>query len=72
MSVPRFAGGGSVGIAAASKGSASGMTNVRLDFGLGAQDVFDLIGESHVVNKLHRFAVKSALQTTGRKPGRGK
>ncbi|TIL94521.1 MAG: phage tail tape measure protein [Mesorhizobium sp.] len=72
MSIPRLADGGMVSkLAPAGIGGATGLTTVRLDFGLGPGDVFDLIGEAHVARKLQNFAVKSGLLTTGRKPRRG-
>ncbi|QKC91032.1 hypothetical protein EB230_23455 [Mesorhizobium sp. NZP2234] len=74
LAIPRLAGGGMVPIPAGGGSAiagASGLTHVRLDFGLGPQDVFDLIGEGHVVRKLQGFAVKSGLLSTGRKPLRG-
>jgi hypothetical protein len=72
LAIPRLAGGGMVPAlapAGSKGGSASGLVKVRLDFGLGLQDVFDLIGENHVVGKLHKFAIRSAMLSTGRKPG---
>lgn len=73
MQIPRFADGGlaKMKLAPAGIGGASGLTNVRLDFGLGADDVFDLIGEGHIVRKLQNFAVSSALLSAGRRPSRG-
>jgi hypothetical protein len=71
LAIPRLATGGLAKLAPASGlGGATGLVNVKLDFGLGPQDVFDLIGESHVVSKLQKFALKGALTTTGRKPRR--
>ncbi|RUU86446.1 phage tail tape measure protein, partial [Mesorhizobium sp. M7A.F.Ca.MR.176.00.0.0] len=69
LSIPRMARGGSVpALAAGGIGGASGLTTVRLDFGLGPQDVFDLIGEDHIVSKLQNFAIRSALTSNGRRP----
>ncbi|RJT26619.1 hypothetical protein D3227_37130 [Mesorhizobium waimense] len=72
MQIPRFAAGGlaKMELAPAGIGGASGLINVRLDFGLGPGDVFDLIGEGHIARKLQDFAIRSALTSTGRKPSR--
>lgn len=71
MQIPRFAGGGMVSaLPSAGVAGATGLTHVKLDFGLGPDDVFDLIGEGHVARKLQNFAVKSGLLSTGRKPRR--
>jgi hypothetical protein len=64
--VPALAGGGG------SKVTATGLTHVRLDFGLGHKTCSISSGIGHVVRKLQGFAVKSGLLSTGRKPGRGK
>ncbi|MEI8715868.1 phage tail protein [Mesorhizobium sp. ISC11] len=73
MQIPRFADGGlaKMKLAPAGIAGSSGLTTVRLDFGLGPQDVVDLIGEGHVIRKLQNVAVKAGLLSTGRKPLRG-
>lgn len=45
-----------------------GILTVRLDFGLGPQDVFDLIGEDHIVSNLQNFAIRSAWTSIDRRP----
>lgn len=70
MQIPRFAAGGLAELAPA--GGASKMVSLKLDFGLGPNDVFDLIAaDNSGLRKLQRFAVASSLLSNGRKPRRG-
>ncbi|TGS89473.1 hypothetical protein EN817_03795 [Mesorhizobium sp. M3A.F.Ca.ET.174.01.1.1] len=71
MSVQRFAGGGSVKAPLASASGFTGTMNVKLDFGLGPADVFELVTDQFTANRLGDFANKQRLATAGRTPGRG-
>ncbi|WP_146606071.1 hypothetical protein [Mesorhizobium kowhaii] len=72
MAIPRFAGGGMVPALASASSGGSTMVHLKLDFGLGPNDVFDLIAaDNSGLKKLQRFAIQSTLTSTGRKPRRG-
>ncbi|MER8492241.1 hypothetical protein NKH53_29000 [Mesorhizobium australicum] len=73
MQIPRFAGGGLATAKLAPPSGESGkMVHLRLDFGLGANDVFDLIAlDNSGIMKLQRFALEAARTSAGRMPRRG-
>lgn len=70
MSIPRFAGGGSVaGLASRASSRDSGKTPINLNFpGFG---VFPVLADNDVAASMQRVAIRSGLVTTGRKPLRG-
>jgi hypothetical protein len=72
LAIPRYATGGLARMAPASPfGSAEKMVHVKLQYGLNANEVVDLIGQNDPVRRLAQFAIRSAMVSTGRKPGRG-
>ncbi|WP_168992223.1 MULTISPECIES: phage tail tape measure protein [Mesorhizobium] len=72
LAIPRFATGGLAPALASASPGGSKMVHLKLDFGLGPNDVFDIIAaDNSGLTKLQRFAVQSGLLSTGRKPRRG-
>lgn len=73
MSVQQFAGGGTVKAQLAPASSLAGMANFgtfKLDFGLGPDDVFDMITDSFTATRFQQFALREANTSAGRRPGR--
>ncbi|ESY72320.1 hypothetical protein X740_33435 [Mesorhizobium sp. LNHC221B00] len=74
MAIPRFAGGGAIAVSpsVASDNSAGGTMRVKLDFGLGPSDIFDMVTDTFTANRFQQFALKEANSSAGRRPTRGK
>ncbi|MES0053423.1 phage tail tape measure protein [Mesorhizobium sp. M0078] len=70
MAIPRFAGGGFADLKLAGAPAGSGGTmNVKLDFGLGVGDVFDLVTDTFTATRLQQFSLRQASTSAGRRPG---
>ncbi|RUU11027.1 hypothetical protein EOD23_11565 [Mesorhizobium sp. USDA-HM6] len=70
MAIPRFAGGGLAAVPAASPQSKGGAVLVKLDFGLGPDDVFDMVTDTFTASRFQQFALSEARTSAGRRPGR--
>lgn len=70
MSVQRFAGGGSVKapLTSGTTGMA-GFGTLKLDLGLGADAIFDMITDTFTASRLQTFILREAATSAGRKPG---
>jgi hypothetical protein len=72
LTVPRMASGGMVPalVAAGASAEAGGTMRVKLDFGLGIDQVFDLVTDTFTATRLQQFAIRQQQTSAGRRPGK--
>ncbi|QKC83279.1 hypothetical protein [Mesorhizobium sp. NZP2077] len=68
MAIPRLAGGGAIAVSPSAAEGAGGTMRIKLDFGLGIDQVFEAVTDSFTATRLQQFALRQAQTSAGRRP----
>lgn len=73
MQIPRFAAGGVAQTDLAPANSLAGLKGfgtLKLDFGLGPDEVFEMISDTFTATRFQQFALRQQMTSAGRRPGK--